>query len=196
MSLGGPGLDAMEKAAIDFAIGKGVIIVAAAGNEGMSGMGYPGAYDPVISVAAAGWVGEWRGGWVFNVNVLEKDPSQFYICDFSSRAINANQHLDVAAPGSWVLGPYQVNGQLSYYYLGGTSMATPHVAGTVALMAEKKPALTAAQAESTLKSTALALDPGCRTVADPNVGVAQYCWSSNANGTGLIQADAALSKTK
>jgi subtilisin family serine protease len=196
MSLGGPGLDAMEKAAIDFAIGKGVIIVAAAGNEGMAGMGYPGAYDPVISVAAAGWTGEWQGSWVFGVNVAEKDASQFYICDFSSRAINANQHLDVAAPGSWVLGPYQVNGQLSYYYLGGTSMATPHVAGTVALMAEKKPGLTAAQAESTLMSTALALAPGCRTVFDPYVGVTQYCWGANANGAGLIQADAALAKTK
>jgi subtilisin family serine protease len=43
------------------------------------------------------------------------------------------QDLDVAAPGSWVVGPYQVNsGQISYYFLGGTSMATPHVAGIVA----------------------------------------------------------------
>jgi len=54
MSLGGPELDAVEKAAIDYAIGQGVIIVALAGNEGEAGMGYPGAYAPVISVAAAG----------------------------------------------------------------------------------------------------------------------------------------------
>ncbi len=59
MSLGGPELDAMEKAAIDYAVSKGVIIVASAGNEGEAGMGYPGAYAPVISVAASGWVGEW-----------------------------------------------------------------------------------------------------------------------------------------
>ncbi|MFZ2413729.1 MAG: S8 family serine peptidase, partial [Candidatus Cryosericum sp.] len=57
MSLGGPNLDAMEKAAIDYAIAQGVIIVAAAGNEGEAGMGFPGAYEPVISVAASGWVG-------------------------------------------------------------------------------------------------------------------------------------------
>ena len=54
MSLGGSQLDAVEKAAIDYAIGEGVIIVAAAGNEGEAGMGYPGAYEPVISAAAIG----------------------------------------------------------------------------------------------------------------------------------------------
>src|SRR5512140_1393761 len=48
MSLGGPSLDAMEKAAIDYAISNGVLVVAAAGNEGTAGMGYPGAYAPVI----------------------------------------------------------------------------------------------------------------------------------------------------
>ena len=61
MSLGGPELDALEQAAIDYAIAQGVIIVASAGNEGTAGMGYPGAYEPVISVAASGWVGEWSG---------------------------------------------------------------------------------------------------------------------------------------
>ena len=35
-------LDAMEKAAIDYAIAQGVIIVASAGNEGEAGMGFPG----------------------------------------------------------------------------------------------------------------------------------------------------------
>jgi len=37
------------------AIGKGVIVIASAGNEGTTGMGYPGTYAPVISVAASGW---------------------------------------------------------------------------------------------------------------------------------------------
>ncbi len=44
MSLGGPVLDAMEKAAIDYAIGQGVVIVAAAGNAGPAGMSFPAAY--------------------------------------------------------------------------------------------------------------------------------------------------------
>jgi hypothetical protein len=86
------------------------------------GLGYPGAYPQVISVASAGWVGEWRACtdtplgadfnfWWVGCDVPEpvaQDASAFYISDFSSRAKN-DQDLDVAAPGSWVLGPYQLN---------------------------------------------------------------------------------------
>jgi subtilisin family serine protease len=193
MSLGGPALDAMEKAAIDYAIEKGVIVVASAGNRGAAGMGYPGGYAPVISAAASGWVGEWTmGGW-WTGNVPDPtNPDHFYITDFSSREL-LGQDLDVAAPGSWVVGPYQVNsGQLSYYYLGGTSMASPHVAGIVALMAQKNPALTAANAEVILEGSAIPLDPGCRNVIDPYVGLTEFCWEADATGHGLATANAAL----
>jgi subtilisin family serine protease len=173
MSLGGGALDAAEKAAIDYAISKGVIIVASAGNEGEAGMGYPGAYAPVISVAASGWIGEWiAASWWRTLDVPDNptNPLDFYIADFSSREL-PGQDLDVAAPGTWVVGPYQVNsGQLSYYYLGGTSMASPHVAGIVALMVQKNPALTAPDAEAILEFSAIALPPDCRNVFDPNIG--------------------------
>jgi len=195
MSLGGSVLDAIEQAAIDYAIEQGVIIVASAGNNGEAGMGYPGAYEPVISVGAAGWLGEWYppvgGAWWYYLDV--NDPTyipNFYITDFSSREL-AGQDLDVAAPGSWVVGPYQVNsGQLSYYFLGGTSMASPHVAGIVALMAEKKASLTAAEAEGILEVTAVAMSPGC--VYDPYDGVTLICWGTDATGSGLVDAAAAL----
>lgn len=195
MSLGGPVLDAVEKAAIDYAISKGVIIVASAGNNGESGMGYPGAYAPVISVAASGWTGEWLSGGWWTRNVADPtDPAHFYITDFSSREL-PGQDLDVAAPGSWVVGPYQVNsGQLSYYYLGGTSMASPHVAGIVALMAQKDPSLTAFDAESYLEASAIYLAPDCRNVYSP-YGWTSYCWGSDATGSGLATADAALTAT-
>jgi subtilisin family serine protease len=53
----------------------GVIIVASAGNNGEAGMGYPGAYEPVISVAASGWIGEWYpatgGSWWNGLDVAE-----------------------------------------------------------------------------------------------------------------------------
>ncbi len=200
MSLGGPELDAMEKAAIDYAVSKGVIIVASAGNEGSAGMGYPGAYAPVISVAASGWTGEWTPAgsrtWWNALNVADPtNPADMYITDFSSRALSG-QDLDVAAPGSWVVGPYQVNsGQTSFYFLGGTSMSSPHVAGIAALMAQKYPALTAAQAESILEGSAIALAPGCRTVATPYGYSEQYCWGADATGAGLATADAALAAT-
>jgi subtilisin family serine protease len=197
MSLGGPGLDPMEKAAVDYAVANGVIVVASAGNEGEAGMGYPGAYAPVISVAASGYIGEWYppagGAWWYLMNPIEPtNPLEYYITDFSSREL-PGQDLDVAAPGSWVVGPYQVNsGQLSYYFLGGTSMASPHVAGIVALMVQEHPSLTAAQAETMLESSAIQLAPGCRNVYDPSGTVIQYCWGADATGAGLVIADAAL----
>jgi subtilisin family serine protease len=196
MSLGGPSLDAMEQAAIDYAISEGVIIIASAGNAGSAGMGYPGAYPPVISVAASGWVGEWTASGWWTSNVPDPtNPLDFYITDFSSRQLSG-QDLDVAAPGSWVVGPYQLNsGQTSYYYLGGTSMASPHVAGIVALMVQKKPTLTASEAESILEGSAFPLAPGCRNVIDPNIGPTQFCWSADATGAGLADADAALTAT-
>ncbi len=196
MSLGGPTLDAMEAEAIDYAIEQGVIIVASAGNEGTAGMGYPGAYAPVISVAASGWAGEWYGSnaWWYALNVAEPtNPTQFYITDFSSRELE-NQDLDVAAPGSWIVGPYQTNsGQTSYYFLGGTSMASPHVAGIVALMAQKDPTLYAAEAEMILEESAIALAPGCLSVpAGPGAPLVEYCWGADATGWGLATADGAF----
>lgn len=195
MSLGGPALDPLEQAALDRAIAAGVLVVAAAGNEGTAGMGYPGAYAPVISVAASGWTGEWKGGgsWWNSGDVADPTKaSDTYIAEFSSRALSG-QDLDVAAPGSWVVGPYQTNSQLSYYYLGGTSMASPHVAGAVAVMAEQNPDLTQVDAEHILESTALPLPAGTVEVVDPNTGrPTEVTWGSDATGAGLLDVPAAL----
>jgi subtilisin family serine protease len=202
MSLGGSALDAVEKRAIDFAVANGVIIVAAAGNEGTAGMSYPGAYQPVVSVAASGWRGQWLPGadgnpnnWWFADQVADRTrASDFYIADFSSRA-RTGQDLDVVAPGSWVVGPYQLqSGNASYFYLSGTSMASPHVAGIVALMAQKNPALVAGQVEQILENSAIPMAAGCVTVAEPGTAVRQ-CWGSDATGHGLATADAALAGT-
>jgi subtilisin family serine protease len=162
MSLGGPVLDALEKAAVDYAISQGVILVVCAGNSGPGGMWYPGGYAPVISVAAAGWDQEFSApNWAFGMDV--PDPTNttgFYIAAWSSRQL-AGQDLDVAAPGVNVVGPYQVNsGHTTYFFLSGTSMACPHVAGIVALMAQKKSTLTAAEAETILQATAIPMSEG------------------------------------
>ena len=200
MSLGGPVLDAIEKAAIDYAVSKGVIIVASAGNEGAHGMGYPGAYAPVISVAASGYIGEWYppagGAWWYKMSPVEPtNVAEYYITDFSSRAL-AGQDLDVAAPGSWIVGPYNVNsGQISYYFLGGTSMASPHVAGIAALMLQKDPTLLQGEVEAIMEDAAIYLAPGCRNIYVPGPAVEQVCWGADATGAGLLTADAALDLT-
>lgn len=198
MSLGGPELDAAEKAAIDRAIDEGVIIVASAGNSGEEGMGFPGAYEPVISAAASGWGNEWvTGDWWNAIDVAEPtDPNNFYITDFSSREVGPDQDLDIAAPGSWVVGPFNLQqGQTSYFFLGGTSMASPHVAGTVALMAEKDSDLTAMDADTILTGSAISLDPGCLDVLGPTGTSTEICWGADATGAGLLDAAAALAAT-
>jgi subtilisin family serine protease len=203
MSLGGSVLDAVEKAAIDYAIGQGVVIVASAGNEGDSGMGYPGAYAPVISVAATGWNGQWKpgadgnpGNWWNADNV--PDPTSvtdFHIADFSSREL-AGQDLDVAAPGSWVVGPYQTqSGKTSYFYLSGTSMASPHVAGIAALMLQKNAGLQQADIEDILETAALPMPAGCALLSQPSGPAEQTCWGANATGEGVITAANALTLT-
>lgn len=203
MSLGGSQLDAVEKAAIDYAIGEGVIIVASAGNAGESGMGYPGAYAPVISAAASGWRGQWRpgadgnpGNW-WNADDVPNPTSvsDFYIAGFSSREL-AGQDLDVAAPGAWVVGPYQLqSGKTSYFYLSGTSMAAPHVAGIAALMLQKNPTLLQADVEDILETAALPMGAGCALLLQPSGATAETCWGADATGEGIITAANALSLT-
>ncbi len=209
MSLGGPSLSPLEKAAIDYAIAEGVFVVAAAGNEGEAGMSYPGAYPPVISVGAAGWVGEWSTrNWWRASDVPEDLTGQVYVTSFSSRA-REGQDLDVLAPGSWVVGPYTPYGAAhppywasgvpgQYYYLGGTSMATPHVSGVLALMLQKdmldgRIDLTQAKAEEILESTAFKITWHSATVFDPITGsYVTLTWGDNAVGSGLVQADKAV----
>lgn len=239
MSLGGRALSAVEKAAIDDAIANGVIVVAAAGNEGEAGMSYPGAYAPVISAGSMGWVREWlfpgdgpryRMWWLKNDfppmapgsgNVPEPTGvDDVYVSDFSSRAL-AGQQLDVLAPGSWVRGPFPGDpgfnhlpwysrgiGNLhsgngtNFFFAGGTSMATPHVASVAALMLEKNPLLNAPAIEKILKDSALALPAsGTRHVFDfdhfADIGWDTDCAGApcDAVGAGALRADVALEMT-
>lgn len=239
MSLGGSELEPVEQAALDRAIANGVIVVASAGNEGETGMGYPGAYPPVISVGSVGWTGEWlypgdgpryRMWWLQYPDApmlpdsgQVADPTavgDVYVSDFSSREL-PGQQLDVLAPGSWVRGPFGGDPGFShlpwwskgigdlvggnpgnFYYVGGTSMASPHVASVAALILQKNPALNQAQVETILKDTALPLPPaGSRDIFDFSAP-GTITWDTDCDGTpcdavgsGLVQADAALSGT-
>lgn len=198
--------DPLTTAAVDFALSKGVLLVFSAGNAGDAGMGFPGALPQVISAAASGWINEWTqcagpttgNAWWLLCNVADPtNPSDFYITDFSSRQLTG-QDLDVAAPGSWVVGPFQLNrGKPSFFFLGGTSMAAPHVTGTVALMLQKNPALTESQAESILEGSAIGIGAGCRSVILVPGGTTpeQVCWGANATGAGLLNAPAAVAMT-
>ncbi len=74
-------------------------------------------------------------------------------------------------------------------------MASPHVAGIAALMAQKNPNLTAAEAETYLTESAIPMPAGSRTVLLPGGATTTYEWDDDATGSGLATATAALART-
>src|SRR3712207_832916 len=84
-------------------------------------MGFPAAYEPVISVGAGGWIDQWEddaGNWVntwWTRNVPE-GINQVYVAGFSSRELpqvdpqtkreKRVQYLDVVSAGRYLLLPY------------------------------------------------------------------------------------------
>lgn len=133
MSLGSSMPSTVLQEAVEKAINKGVVVVAAAGNDGMEMQNYPASYEGVISVGS--------------VNNAKK------LSDFSTYGAST----DVVAPGENVYAPfYDPKSQKgsSFERLSGTSMASPAVAGAVALLLSKNPKLTPAQVEYILEKTA------------------------------------------
>jgi thermitase len=107
MSLGGPSTSSALEDAIDYAWSKGVVIVAAAGNNGDTTPMYPAYYSNCIAVAATD-ANDAKASWS-----------------------NYGNWVDVAAPGVSIYSTLMENG---YGYMSGTSMASPHVAGLAALV--------------------------------------------------------------
>lgn len=132
MSLGGPGYSQAFQNAINGAHGSGVLIIAAAGNEGDSDTStvetsYPAAYDNVVAVAAT-----------------DADDNLAW---FS----NSGNYVDIAAPGvnirsTWNDGLYNT--------ISGTSMACPHVTGVAALVLANNLSLSPDEVSSILTGTA------------------------------------------
>ena len=117
MSLGGDTQSSLIRDAIDYATNKGVLVIAAAGNDGPSdgSIDYPGANVKVVAVGAI--------------------DSAKNVADWSSRGINNGDYMieerevEFGAPGVSVLSTWKDG---CYNTISGTSMATPHVAGLAA----------------------------------------------------------------
>ena len=165
MSLGGAGsCSASSQAAINYAISRGVVVVVAAGNDNLDASGFePANCNGVVVVGATQRAGA------------------------RSSYSNFGPAVDVSAPGggdgNYVLSTFNhgttVPTTSGYAGYSGTSMAAPHVAGTVALMQSRSVA-SPSVVESVLKSTARALPAPCP----------EGC------GAGIINAAAALGATQ
>lgn len=126
LSLGGPGKSSTLKRAIAYAAKKGVVIVAAAGNEATSAPSYPAAYADVLSVSALD-----RSG----------------LANFS----NFGTNVDVAAPGVSIR---TISGPDTYGDFSGTSASAPFVTGLAALVVGRNPTLSAGAVSKIVTSTA------------------------------------------
>lgn len=133
MSLGGSSGSTTLQSAVDYAWSRGVIVVAAAGNNGSSAPSYPAYYSNTIAVAAT---------------------------DSSDRKASYSEYgswVDVAAPGVSIFSTLpNHNNQigLNYGYLDGTSMATPFVSGLAGLIWATGYGTDAASVRSRIESTA------------------------------------------
>jgi thermitase len=128
-----------EADAIRYAWNRGVVIVAAAGNDYADVRHYPAAFPEVISVAAT-----------------DRHDNLAYFSTFGSSWVS------VAAPGHNILSAYPNaacgiapdDPEGCYNWLSGTSMAAPHVAGIAALVLANSPGITNVQARSQIENGA------------------------------------------
>jgi subtilisin len=128
MSLGGSGFSQAEYDAIQGAVNKGVAFAVAAGNDDADANNYsPGGFDNVLSVSALADFNGQPGGGAASTCRTDQDDT---LADFS----NWGPEIDVAAPGVCILSTYPLE-QGEYGTISGTSMASPHAAGALALLA-------------------------------------------------------------
>lgn len=184
LSLGGPDISQLELDAFQYAEENGVIVVAAAGNGGLDGFGdpfvdFPAALETVISVGAVRYD-------MTRAN-YSNFPAQLNVglhIMAPGGDLNVDQNNDGFADGvlqetyafTCSSAPFSYD-EFDYCYYQGTSMATPHVTGAVALIRSVFPDITPAQVRELLACSALDLGP-----AGPD---GEY-------GVGLLQAYDAL----
>jgi type VII secretion-associated serine protease mycosin len=134
LSVGGSQNSAAMSTAVTYAVARGAVVLAAAGNECQSGdaADYPAALNlpGELAVAATTTSG------------------------VSASYSNTGSYVQVAAPGDRIMSTYPTNLGDPYQTMSGTSMATPYAAAAVALIRAAAPLLTPVDAVRLLTSTA------------------------------------------
>ena len=152
----------------------GVVFVAAAGNSGLdtdSQPHYPSSYDL---------------GNIIAVSAIDRNGQ---LASWSNYGKNA---VDVGAPGVDIFSSVS-DSDSSYAYYSGTSMATPHVAGVMALMLANNDGLSVVEAKAQLLSTSVPLDSlEGRTVSGGLVNAADALGGGN---DGQLELGLSVSET-
>ena len=178
-SFGGSSSAPVQKNAIDYAYGKGVILFASAGNGNTSTPDYSASYDNVVSIAATNNKDEKAGFSNFNNKVDLSAPGVDILSTMPTYPVGSNS------------GP---SGRLQNYdYMSGTSMASPVAAGVAALIRWRNPGLSPLAVESIMDTSAVDLgDIGF----DTTFGVGRVNLAAALNKTPLVKTGAdALART-
>jgi len=134
LSLGGPVDSFILRDACNYAAQKGVLLVAATGND-TAEVKYPAAYTELVLAVGA-------------------SDAHDQLAVFS----NYGPQVDLVAPGVYVLCAYfnkaNPENTRSYAWASGTSLAAPHVSGAAALLMAIKPGLNASQVSALICYTA------------------------------------------
>ncbi|WHI47217.1 S8 family peptidase [Microbulbifer sp. VAAF005] len=175
LSLGGSGsCGTTTQNAIDTARSLGATVVVAAGNSNANASQFtPASCDGVISVAATNRSGgrAYYSNYGNVVDVAAPGGAQSFAND--SDGVLSTYNNGATDPGSD-----------SYYYIQGTSMAAPHVAGAAALLYSVDPTLTPDEVESILTSTARSFPASCSSCGSGIVDAAAAVALANGGGGG------------
>ena len=141
--------------AITGAVDAGIAVVAASGNDGhTAGLSRPAAYEGVISVGA---VYDSDVGGISWQDCTDPTTHADQVACFS----NSDDHLDLLAPGARITAAGITQ--------GGTSQASPHVAGAAAVLRQVFPDDTVAETEARMESTGVAVLDGRNGLVKPRL---------------------------
>jgi thermitase len=137
MSIGGSGNSITLSDAIDYCYDNGVVLVACMMNFNNSVTYYPAGYNKTIAVGAT------------NPDDTRSNP--FFWSTTSGS--NFGSHIDLVAPGNYMYGLSDTSDTYYGSYWGGTSQASPLVAGVVSLLLSQNPALTFEEIRTILRES-------------------------------------------
>jgi serine protease len=134
LSLGGGTESTGEKSAIQYATGKGVLVIAAAGNSGTSRLGCPACDTNAIAVAATTWQDQLAAYSQYGKGLDISAPGGYCYSNTTEEGCIFSAIASGYTGGRTYSGPLAGG---SYAYMQGTSMATPQVTGAAAAVASK-----------------------------------------------------------